>query len=78
MSTVQERADYIRRQLSNAGGDDLERAECAFRGMSEKELDQQYGQSGNTCREILDGYRKKRQLHKESMDYLEGLLGHST
>jgi hypothetical protein len=43
-----------------AKGDDLERAERAFRGLTADQLTEQYGQSGRTKGEILEGYRKER------------------
>lgn len=63
--------DFIRRAIQNAKGDDLERAEDAFRGMSDDELDRQYGQSGQTRREILDGYREYRKEWAAAMAWLE-------
>ena len=44
--------------LNNYHGDDLERAEIAFKNFSTQQLNEQYGQSGKTCRQILEGYRK--------------------
>ena len=43
-----------------AKGDDLERAERAFRGLTGDQLNEEYGQSGRTKGEILEGYRKER------------------
>jgi len=43
--------------LQNHRGDDLERATAAFRNFSDKQLDEQWGQSGQTCRQILEEYR---------------------
>ncbi len=43
-----------------AKGDDLERAELAFRGLTEDQLKEEYGQSGRTKGEILTGYRNER------------------
>ena len=42
--------------LRNYRGDDLERAEMAFRHYNPKQLNEEYGQSGKTCLEILEGY----------------------
>jgi len=41
-------------------GDDLERAELAFRGLTKEQLAQEYGESGRTKGEMLDIYRKER------------------
>lgn len=47
----------INSAIDRARGDNLERAQHAFGNMSDQQLDQQYGQSGQTCREILKGYQ---------------------
>jgi hypothetical protein len=69
-----EQRDYILNCVGRTDGDDLERAENAFRNLSEQQLDQQYGQSGTTCRQILDGYRTQRAFHKAVYAALEELL----
>lgn len=74
MPTQTEKADYLRRTLRNSGGDDDVRATMAFRGMSDKELDQPFGQSGLTRRQVLQEYVAHRILHDESIAYLESLL----
>lgn len=71
---TKEQADYIRRCVGKSDGDDLERAENAFRNLSEQQLDQQYGQSGKTCRELLDVYRQNRAKHHAAYAALEDLL----
>ena len=53
-------AEKLRRIVEDARGDDLERAERAFAGMSNKELNEPHGASGKTHREILEGYRQER------------------
>ena len=42
--------------LGNAE-DNLFRAKLKFKGLSQEELDAQYGQSGKTCQEILEDYK---------------------
>lgn len=39
-------------------GDNLQRAQSAFRGLSEQAMDEMYGQSGKTRWEILKGYQE--------------------
>ena len=56
--------------LTNAKGDDLERAQMAFRGYSEKELDTQHGMSGKTRREILEGYQKYRNQINQAIEWV--------
>ena len=46
--------------LSQYMGGDLERAEAAFKNLSEDELNKEYGQSGQTCKEILEEYRERQ------------------
>lgn len=70
-------AELAKRLLSivaSAQGDDLERAEAAFRNCSNAELDGQYGQSGRTRRQILDEYRQRRAEDKELLAFTKALL----
>lgn len=46
----------IFRMLTGSRGDDLNRARAAFRASTPEEMDQPYGQSNQTRRQILDGY----------------------
>lgn len=43
--------------LQRLRGDDYERASAAFRNCTPTQMAEQYGQSGRTRQEILDGYR---------------------
>lgn len=52
------RKNLIISALRGIRGDDYERAKAAFRGYTDRQLDAQYGASGETCRAILEGYRK--------------------
>ena len=47
------------RALESMKGDDIYRAEYAFRGMSQDQMNQQHGLSGKTRSEILDEYRSR-------------------
>lgn len=58
------------RIVENARGDDLERATMAFGRMSEAELDQMWGQSGKTCREVFEEYRRERELYLQAKELL--------
>jgi hypothetical protein len=64
----------IKRAMDNARGDDMERAQHAFGRMTDAQLDQEYGSSGQTCRQILEGYRQHRQQHNEAARDLDDLL----
>lgn len=72
--TTQEKVLYVRRAISQAMGDDLERADIAFKGMTETQLDQQWGQSGKTVRQIWQGYKDDRARWKEVLEWIEGLM----
>lgn len=52
--------------LEQSKGDDLYRAQLAFRNHTPAEMQYQYGQSGKTCQEILDGYKR----HNDEIDSL--------
>lgn len=53
-----------------ARGDNLERARVAFGRMSPTELDQQWGHSGQTCRQILKDYEDERELYDKTKKLL--------
>ena len=55
--TPKEKAIQI---IQNAIGDDLERATRAFAYHTPSMLQAEYGQSGRTCIEVLEGYQKDR------------------
>ena len=46
--------------VESAKSDNLERAERAFRGLSGEQLKEEYGRSGRTKGEVLEGYREDR------------------
>ena len=62
--------ERLKRIVARSAGDDLERAEMAFDGMTSKQLDQQYGFGGNTRKQILEGLRKQRQEWQEVYNYV--------
>ena len=47
---------YILDHSLGGAFDNLHRAKRAFGGLSEEQLDSPYGDSGQTCREVLRGY----------------------
>lgn len=49
-------------------GDDYERALVAFRSLSADQMQEPYGQSGQTRQEILDGYRSHVQAVEAAID----------
>jgi hypothetical protein len=58
--------------LRNMIGDDLYRAECAFAGMTQKQMQEQHGQSGRTRQQIIDGYRQHDRKVREAIQWLDG------
>lgn len=66
-------AETLLKIVRNAKGDDLERAEMAFANRPDL-LDHEYGQSGQTRRQILEGYRKGRTEWQAALDLLERKL----
>lgn len=55
-------------------GDNLYRAKRAFGNMSPAQLQEQYGQCGETCQEVLDGYQRSYDSVKVVIDWLEGIF----
>lgn len=64
----------IRRAMDNAQGDNLERAEHAFRGLSEKQMNDEHGSSGKTRKQLLEEYRQERREWQVASDMLDSLL----
>ena len=67
-------SNRLRRAIARDKGDDLERARAAFRSLNSTQMQQQYGQSGKSCEEILAGYEQGRQEWQEASDLLALLL----
>lgn len=57
-----------------ACGDDLERAEMAFRNLSPRQMQEEYGNSGLTCQAILDDYRRERARWQAAKELLVRLF----
>ena len=56
MNTKDKVALIIQRSVSESE-DNLYRAERQFEGMGSNQMKQPYGQSGQTCQEVLDRYK---------------------
>ncbi len=67
-------AEYLRYVMQCAKGDDLERATRAFAGLSPEEMSKEYGQSGRTRLEILNGYKTGREEWESANRLLDSLL----
>lgn len=59
------------RALHNMLGDDLYRARRAFNGMSEEQLNRQYGESGKTCAQILREYEYHDEAVRAAISWVE-------
>lgn len=55
-------------------GDDLYRARMAFRGLTSKQMDEQFGQSGKTRRQILSEYELYDAKCNAAIGWLKTLL----
>lgn len=51
-------------------GDNLERAEMSFRGLTAEQMNQEYGESGRTRQQIVDEYRRHRVDDTDLLDYV--------
>ena len=60
MKISQESYRIIESALRSMMGDDLERARMAFRHCTPEQMKEQYGFSGKTRQEVLDGYEAHR------------------
>jgi hypothetical protein len=69
-----EKAQRLRNLVLSAMGDDLARASMAFDGLSDAALDEQYGQSGRTRREIWAYYKQRRAEDEELRAFVDTLL----
>lgn len=72
--TTKQKARFVRQALDRASGDDLERANMAFGGMTDKQLDSQWGQSGRTARQIWQEYKDHRQEWTEASEWFNKLM----
>jgi hypothetical protein len=68
--TEQEKRTYVQWALHQRRGDDLERANMAFGKMTEAQLDQEWGQCGQTCRAVWNNYKDQAAKHDEVCAWL--------
>ena len=59
--------------LEQFQGDDYERAKRAFRGFSKADMQKQFGQSGETCQQVLDGYREHAERVAAAKKFIKSL-----
>lgn len=68
---AQTHKQYILDFLRNGQGDDLERAKMAFGRLTPEQMNEQYGQSEQTCAEILRGYEEQRHTHVSAIEWFK-------
>jgi hypothetical protein len=69
--TPKQRTLYI---LEHSRGDDLQRAQRAFAGMGYKEMQEQYGQSGRTRQQLVDGYQQAEDELDAAIEWVMSVL----
>jgi len=74
MTTNTMSAKVLRSAMRTARGDELERANRQFQNRSDAQLDAPYGQSGQTGREVWQGYKDRRAEWKVANALLEEML----
>jgi hypothetical protein len=72
--TDAEKKAYVLSAIESAKSDDLRRAQAAFRRCSPAEMDQEYGESGRTRRQILQSYEDFNAKVDEILVWLKGKL----
>ncbi len=60
----------IDREIGGAS-DNIYRAKAGFRGRSPTEMQQNYGQSGESCQSILDGYLSQEEKYQKLRAWAE-------
>ena len=63
---------FIVRAIEAARSDDLLRAKRQFRGLSDKAMDQPYGESDRTPRQILEAYQRHDELCDAALIWMSG------
>lgn len=66
--------EYILGSLRRSRGDNLERANHAWSGVPEDKLDDQWGQSCSTIRQLWDGYKEERADNDEAINFVKNNL----
>ena len=63
--------DYIKRVIERSRGDDLYRARMAFRNLSSEKMDELYGESNKTRKQIVEEYEAHERLTDAALKWLE-------
>ena len=54
---------------------DAVKARMAFKGRTPEQMQELYGNSGETCQAILDAYEKAEREHKEALEWVKAQKG---
>ena len=65
---------YIERMFGRARGDDMERCEAAFKGMSAEYMNSDSVIFGSTHNDVLESYRRERRLHNTVVGMIKEAL----
>lgn len=57
--------------LNSSKDDDLHRAKLAFMGYTEEQINEPFGYSGKSCREILDAYQAHENMINELIQWIK-------
>lgn len=65
---------FVVQCIKQAKGDDLHRAKSAFKNFTHQKMNEEYGQSGKTPQQIIDGYKAHEQKCNAAIEAVERLL----
>lgn len=68
---MNEHQELAIRALGNMIGDNTARARAAFRNRTPEQMQEQYGQSGQTCAQILAGYEEHDAKVQAAIDWVK-------
>ncbi len=63
--------EFCIKALENCRGDDLYRAQAAWGKLSPEDMELEYGESGRTRRQILDGYERLDQEVNKAIEWVK-------
>ncbi len=65
--------ELVLKVMQEQRGDDLYRAEQAFKRCSPEQMQQEFGESGQTRASILEAYRKRRDDFTDAIEWITQL-----
>lgn len=71
--TKNELKSLVLKTLHDAKGDDLYRAWAAFKYYTPEQMNKEWGQSGRTCQQIVDGYKEHEDQISEAIAWISSL-----